>query len=70
MSKASTPPGLFQRLLTRPTPMLQDPADYGTCFGLDLSLDQASAGPAPTAPADRPAPGWMQRLSRRARGAA
>jgi hypothetical protein len=49
-------------------PAHDDPADYGTAFGLDLSLNELVHEPVP--PAKRP-PGWMQRLAaRRAKPAA
>jgi hypothetical protein len=42
-----------------------DPADFGTAFGLDLSMAPADA----PRPADdsAPEPGWIQRLSGRQR---
>lgn len=43
-----------------------DPADLGTCFGLELSLAAESVKPA--APARRS--GWMQRLAAKRRAAA
>ena len=68
MSKASSTPGLFQRLLARPAPaMEQDAADYGTCIGLEFSLDQAEAAPLLPTPAPSRAPGWMRRLAARGR---
>ena len=39
-----------------------DPADLGTAFGLDLSLNELHDLPAPTAPVERRA-GWMRRLA-------
>lgn len=44
-------------------PMEQDPADLGTAFGLDLSLNELYAEPI-----EEPEParrGWIQRLARR-----
>lgn len=53
----------------RATPRAQDPADMGTAFGLEYSLDQGAANandPAGQAPVD---PGWLQRwLSRKTVG--
>ncbi|MFY9512751.1 MAG: hypothetical protein WAQ05_17425 [Rubrivivax sp.] len=64
MNKASRTPGLFQRLVSRPAPAEFDAADMGTCFGLEISLEQPDLPPlAPAAP--RRAPGWMQRLASR-----
>ncbi len=45
----------------RATPRAQDPADMGTAFGLEYSLDQDAAyanHPASDAPVDT---GWLQR---------
>ncbi len=68
MGKASASTGFFQRLLTRPVPAIEtDAADYGTCFGLELSLAPAAEESAPS-PAAGPAPsGWIHRLARRDR---
>jgi hypothetical protein len=47
-----------------------DPADLGTAFGLDLSLEDERPQPAaPVAPVARQ-PGWMSRLAARRRSAA
>jgi hypothetical protein len=43
-----------------------DPADLGTCYGLELTL---AAEPSPAKPAAR-RPSWMQRLAGRRRAAA
>jgi hypothetical protein len=46
-----------------------DPADVGTAFGLDMSVDTLLPDDAPPAPrphAERP--GWVQRLARRRNG--
>lgn len=46
-----------------------DPADLGTAFGLDMSLDPDWTEPAPvSAPVARP-PGWVKRLTARRRPA-
>lgn len=65
MNKASRTPGLFQRLIARPAPVDLDAADMGTAFGLEISLDQPALPP--LAPPAARAPGWMQRLSGRAK---
>jgi len=70
MNKPASPPRWYQpwrQAEARVPPA--DPADLGTCFGLELSL---SAEPAPTqttAEATRRG-GWMQRFSAKRRAAA
>ena len=49
------------RSAERPAP---DPADFGTAFGLDLSLNELVHA-APARPAASPRRGWMQRLAGR-----
>jgi len=58
MSDPQRRTGLFQRLWARPQPTADDAADYGTCFGLELSLSVV----APTTP-DAPQP-WQLRWVR------
>jgi hypothetical protein len=71
MSKASRNPGLFQRLLARPAPVFEDDAaDLGTAFGMEVCLGRADAAAAAlAAPAPRTSPGWVRRLTTRARSA-
>lgn len=70
MSKASRNPGLFQRLLARPAPVFEDDAaDLGTAFGMEVCLGRADAAAALAAAAPRTSPGWVQRLTARARSA-
>ncbi len=60
-----TRPTTLRTLLARrpsPSPRLADPADMGTCIGLEFSLDQPPAEPVPDTDADRP---WWRRLSLR-----
>jgi hypothetical protein len=55
------PPASFlARLLQPPAPVELDAADFGTAFGLDMSVppDDQAAGTA----VDRTQPGWLQRL--------
>lgn len=66
MSKPARSPGLIQRWFARPLPTADDAADFGTCYGLDLSL---TPPPAPAPAAERPRAGWMRRLGRRGRAA-
>jgi len=68
MGKSNTTSGLFQRLLARPAPALLDAADYGTAFGLEISLDQPDEDPVPAAPTPWRAPTWVQRLTSRGKG--
>jgi hypothetical protein len=41
----------------------EDPADLGTAFGLDMSLDPSWAEPEPAAPPASRTPSWVQRLT-------
>ncbi len=66
MGKAAGSPGFFQRLLARPAPAVEDDAaDFGTCFGLELSLAPVQDPPAPVPERGEPGAGWIRRLSRR-----
>ncbi len=68
MGKGSGSTGFFQRLLARPVPAIEDDAaDFGTCFGLELSLAPAREEPAPAPAADKANAGWIHRLARRDR---
>ncbi len=66
MSKPARTNGLLQRWLARPEPAVDDAADFGTCYGLDLSLAPPPA-PAPAAKAPRSSGGWARRLLLRGR---
>jgi hypothetical protein len=61
MSTASSP---LRSLLTgrpRPVPAVVDPADMGTCFGLEMTLGPTLAeAPRPAVPRS-----WWQRLAHR-----
>ncbi|MBI5718369.1 MAG: hypothetical protein HZC37_11875 [Burkholderiales bacterium] len=67
MNKPATPPRWYQPWRASEG-RVQDPADLGTCYGLEMTL---TAEPAPTKTAAVPARrvGWMQRLTSRARAA-
>jgi hypothetical protein len=61
----STASSSLRSLLTgrwRSARAVPDPADMGTCFGLEMTLDEPPADAPPPASATRP---WWQRLSRR-----
>ena len=49
-------------------PAEEDPADYGTAFGLDLSLHDARTEPAQTV-VPKVQAGWVRRLAARRRPA-
>lgn len=66
MSKPARTNGLFHRWLARPEPAADDAADFGTCYGLDLSLTPPPA-PAPATEAPRARGGWTRRLRLRGR---
>lgn len=62
MSTASSP---LRSLLTgrpRPAPAVVDPADMGTCFGLEMTLGPPAAAVPPPAVEVR---SWWQRLAHR-----
>ena len=63
MSKAITPHRWFQGWRASPPAAEVDAADYGTAFGLDLSLSPIEHELPPAAPAPGRQPGWMRRLA-------
>ncbi len=68
MNKPEHPRRWFAGWRASIRPAEDDAANYGTAFGLDLSLRQPHA--APVAPAEaKPPPGWMRRLSMRGKPA-
>ncbi len=62
MGPTSRNTGMLRRVLSRPAPAEPDPADYGTCIGLEFSLDDAPKSPDPR---DAARPSWVQRLTSR-----
>lgn len=61
MSKTATPARWFSAWRPATRVVQDDPADLGTAFGLDMSLDDAVPAPA-AVPAERRSTGWAQRL--------
>lgn len=53
-----------------PAPRVQDPADLGTCFGLEYSMDQdvIESAARRTPVRSSPLPAWLQKLTRRQGG--
>ncbi|HLL11768.1 MAG TPA: hypothetical protein VK570_11960 [Rubrivivax sp.] len=69
-TKAATPTRWFSGWRIAARAPQSDPADLGTAFGLDMSLDPDWGEPqAPAAPAARPR-GWVRRLTARRSSAA
>lgn len=64
MAKAAPHTRWFSGWRSPPTAPDTDPADLGTAFGLELSLDDTPREPTPPMPAAR-RPGWMSRLAAR-----
>jgi hypothetical protein len=68
MVKATGSTGFFQRMLARPVPVVDaDAADFGTCYGLELSLAPLEEAPLPLPSAAPGAGGWMRRFALRTR---
>jgi hypothetical protein len=65
MPKDLTPHRWFQAWRADEVPPKLDPADLGTAFGLDLSLDELAHEPAPVPPPVARRPGWVSRLAGR-----
>ena len=69
MNKPITPNRWFAGWRMAQRSPYDDPADVGTAFGLDLSMEEG----VPMAPAAKPAvaraPGWVQRFSTRRKAA-
>jgi hypothetical protein len=61
MNSSDSSPSLLARWLGRGGPRADDPADYGTAFGLDLSMEEGvpRAPDAPAGAAPAPSPGWF-----------
>ena len=65
MSKAVTPRRWFPGWRTSPPAADMDAADYGTAFGLDLSMLPVDHKVLPAAPPSGRQPAWVRRLSAR-----
>lgn len=69
MNKLAKPPRWYQPWRQAEVAAQDDPADFGTCFGLELSLlAEAEQAKAAAAPARRM--GWMQRFASKRRAPA
>ncbi len=62
MSTAPNPLRTFLLGRARQVPAAVDPADMGTCFGLEMTLDQPEIDAPMTGAPERP---WWQRLAGR-----
>lgn len=69
MSNQALPPRWFSGWRTRETPVVEDPADMGTAFGLDMSFGEVAPEPIAAAPSAEQPPGWVQRLTGRPKSA-
>jgi len=69
MNKPATPSRWYTPW-RNPTPAQNDPADLGTAFGLDLSLQDPAELPPPHPAASRHLAGWVRRLTARRSAAA
>lgn len=65
MINPSKPNRLFGFGRAGKVPVSQDPADLGTAFGMELSLDQPPEEPAAAASSPGAQGGWIRRLARR-----
>lgn len=65
MSNDATPHRWFTGWRAREVQAVDDPADMGTAFGLDLSLNEIPHEPPAAASAAERQPGWVQRLTGR-----
>jgi hypothetical protein len=66
MNKAAPAHRWFAGWRATERPVQDDPADLGTAFGLDMSLNELVHEPPMPAPSARRA-GWMQRLAGRSK---
>lgn len=62
MNTATSPLRSLFSARARRTPAAADPADMGTCFGLEMTIDDPAVDGEPPAPAPR---AWWQRFSPR-----
>jgi hypothetical protein len=70
MNKLPSTSRLFKLGRARARPDSLDAADLGTCFGLEVSLDQCDLVPAEAATTAQRAGGWLRRLASRQRAPA
>jgi hypothetical protein len=69
MNKLPSSTRLFKLGRARATPVELDAADLGTCFGLEVSMDQPAEVPAESPGKAQRAGGWLRRLASRQRSA-
>ena len=69
MNKPDSTSRLFKLGRTRARPAALDAADLGTCFGLEVSLDQPDEAPPESGTTAQRAGGWLRRLASRQRTA-
>jgi hypothetical protein len=65
MANANSATRLFRRVRARPAPSQPDFADFGTAFGLDLSMEPAGEAVADERLASVRGDGWWRRLAAR-----
>ena len=63
MSKVVTPNRWFPGWRVSKPDADMDAADYGTAFGLDLSMSPVDFEPPPSTPPAGRQPGWVRRLA-------
>jgi hypothetical protein len=65
MANADSATRLFRRVRARPAPSQPDFADFGTAFGLELSMQPAAEAAADANLASVRGDGWWRRLAAR-----
>jgi hypothetical protein len=65
MNTPSKPTRLFGFNRAARSPAVQDAADLGTAFGMEVTLDQAALEPSPATTSPSTHAGWIRRLAGR-----